>query len=45
MNKDIIVKVYKNKGSGQKLVTIPSKTDIEEGDYVHIKKIGEQKDD
>ena len=37
--KDIIVKVWKNKLNNQKLVTIPQKSDIEEGDYIRIKKV------
>jgi hypothetical protein len=37
--KDIIQKVWKNKGANQKLVTIPKDCDIEEGDYVSIKKV------
>ena len=34
-----IKKVYKNKISKQKLVTIPKNSNIEEGDFVEIKKI------
>ena len=41
MEKDeIIVKVWKNRSNNQKLVTIPTSSDIEEGDYVLIKKVG-----
>lgn len=32
-------KVWKNKGNNQKLVTIPSGCDIEEGDDVLIEKV------
>ena len=39
MDKQIIVKVWKNKGANQKLVTIPKDCDIEEGDYVRIEKV------
>ena len=39
MNKQIIVKVWKNKGANQKLVTIPKNCDIEEGDYIRIEKV------
>lgn len=35
----IIVKVFLNKSSGQKLVTIPSISDISKGDYVELKKV------
>ncbi len=35
-NKNIIQKVWKNKGANQKLVTIPKDSDIEEGDYVQV---------
>ena len=37
----IIQKVWKNKGANQKLVTIPKESEINEGDYVEIKKIDE----
>jgi len=38
--KQIIVKVYKNRNSGQKLVTIPKKIrTIKPGDYVEVKKV------
>ena len=37
--KQIIRKVWKNKGNNQKLVTIPKDSDIEEGDYIRIEKI------
>ena len=36
---NIIQKVWKNKGNNQKLVTIPKDSEIEEGDYVKIKKV------
>lgn len=40
VEKSIIVKVYKNRKSGQKLVTIPKKyRNIKPGDYVKIAKI------
>ena len=35
----IIVKVWKNKGANQKLITIPKDSNISEGDYVEVKKI------
>lgn len=35
----IIMKVWRNKQINQKLVTIPKDCDIEEGDYVEIKKV------
>jgi hypothetical protein len=35
----IIVKVWKNNGNNQKLVTIPKDCDIKDGDYVEVKKI------
>jgi len=35
----LIQKVWKNKGNGQKLVTIPKDSKIKEGDYVEIKKV------
>lgn len=35
----IIVKVWKNKGNQQKLITIPKDCKIKEGDYVRIEKI------
>ena len=37
--KPIIKKVWKNKHNNQKCVTIPQKSDIEEDDYVSIKKV------
>ena len=37
--KKIIMKVWKNRIGNQKLVTIPKDCDIDEGDYVEIKKI------
>ena len=37
----IIQKVWKNKSANQKLVTIPKESEINEGDYVEIKKIDE----
>ena len=38
-NKKIIMKVWKRKTPPQKLVTVPKDCEIEEGDYVEIKKI------
>lgn len=35
----IIKKVFQSKHTGQKFVTIPKKSDIEEGDYVKIIKV------
>ena len=37
--KRIIMKVWKNKAKNQKLITIPKDCDIQDGDYVEIKKI------
>jgi hypothetical protein len=37
--KKIVMKVWKNKTINQKLITIPKDCNIEEGDYVEIKKI------
>lgn len=37
--KRVIMKVWKNRIKNQKLVTIPKDCDIEEGDYVEIKKV------
>ncbi len=39
MVKVIIKKVYINKESKQKLVTIPKDCEIQEGDYVELKKV------
>lgn len=38
-DKKIIVRVWKNKLNGQKLVTIPKESNIEDGDYVEVKKL------
>lgn len=35
----LIRKVYSIKGSGQKIVTIPKDSNINNGDYVEIKKV------
>jgi len=35
-------KVWVNKGNGQKLVTIPKDSDIEDGDYVWISCVKEK---
>jgi len=32
----IIAKIHQNKKSGQKLVTIPAKSELKAGDYVEI---------
>lgn len=37
----IIKKVFQSKYTGQKSVTIPKNSDIEEGDYVKITKVEE----
>lgn len=37
--KRIIVKVWKAKKKNQKLITIPKDCNINEGDYVEVKKI------
>lgn len=37
--KRIIRKVWKNKNTNQKIITIPKDSDIQEGDYVEIKKV------
>lgn len=37
--KKVIMKVWKNKARDQKLITIPKDSDIQEGDYVEIKKV------
>ena len=37
--KKIICKVWVNKSNNQKLITIPKNSDINEGDYVEVKKI------
>ena len=35
----MILKVYENQGSKQKLVTIPKDSEIKAGDYVIVKKV------
>jgi len=40
MEEKIIVKVWKNRGANQKLVTIPKSSNIKEGDYVVINRVG-----
>ena len=35
----LIVQVKENKGSGQKIITIPQKSEIKPGDYVEIIKL------
>jgi len=37
--KKVIMKVWKNKAKNQKLITIPKDCDIQEGDYVEVKKV------
>jgi len=37
--KKIIMKVWKNKAKNQKLITIPKDCEIQEGDYVEVKKV------
>ena len=39
MTAKIIMKVWKNKLQNQKLLTVPKDCDIQEGDYVELKKI------
>ena len=39
MGEALIKKVWRNKGNNQKLVTIPQDSEIEDGDYVSIKKV------
>ena len=41
MNKTLILKVFQINSSKQKLVTIPKKSEIENGDYVMVKKMEE----
>ena len=41
--KRLIQKVWKRKKTNQKMVSIPKKHPIEEGDYVEIKKVSEDK--
>ena len=38
-DKNIIVKVFINISNGQKLVTIPKDSGIEDGDFVKIEKV------
>jgi len=38
-DKRVIQKVWKNKKNNQKLVTIPKDSEINEGDYVEIRKV------
>jgi len=35
----VIRRVYENKSTGQKLVTIPKDSDIQVGDYVKLEKV------
>ena len=37
--KQIIRKVWRNKRTRQNLITIPKDSDIEEGDYVEVRKM------
>ena len=39
MAEAIIRQVWKNQKNNQKIVTIPNKCEIKEGDYVSIKKV------
>lgn len=39
VKKRVIMKVWKNKSRNQKLITIPKDCDIDEGDYVEVKKV------
>ncbi len=41
----VIQKVWRNKKNNVKLVTIPKKSDIQEGDYVHIEKVPDERKD
>lgn len=38
-NKKIIARVYINQSNGQKLITIPKESKINDGDFVEIKKV------
>lgn len=38
-NKKIIQKIWVNKLNGQKLITIPKRSELKEGDYVKIIKV------
>ena len=42
MSEQVIVKVRENKYNHQKLVTIPSDSDIEVGDYISIRKVDDK---
>jgi len=39
VKKEIIQRVWLNKSNGQKAITIPKDSGIEEGDFVRIKKV------
>jgi len=39
LGNQVIRKVWRNKGSKQLLITIPTSSDIEEGDYVRVEKV------
>jgi len=39
VNERIIVKIRENKSNGQKMVTIPSDSELKSGDYVEIVKL------
>ncbi len=45
MTQRVIVKVWKNKGANQKLITVPKDCDIEAGDYIQLIKIGDDSGD
>ena len=38
-NKKVIMRVWRNKKNNQKLITIPKECNIQEGDYVEVKKV------
>ena len=42
MSEQVIVKVRENKYNHQKLVKIPSDSDIEVGDYISIRKVDDK---
>lgn len=43
-NKVYYARVHINKKTGQKLITIPKKSDIEDGDYIKFVKINENEE-
>jgi hypothetical protein len=42
---NVIVKIYENKQSGQKLVTIPKDSPLKDGDWVTVSKLEIKKED